>query len=81
MVGPKKQGIWPKINCNQIKLPKFVNPATDSSSKIGHDFSNTVDQNLKLSKNNFNKNVLLNYVVHLKKIKKIRMIFDIENSL
>ena len=38
-----------------MKLPNFLNPSADSSSKIRHDFSNTVVQKLKLSKNNFNK--------------------------
>ena len=38
-----------------MKLPHFVNPSADSSSKIGHDFSNKVGQKLKLSKNYFHK--------------------------
>ena len=38
-----------------MKLPHFVNPSTDSSSKIGHDFSNKVVQKLKLSINHFYK--------------------------
>ena len=37
-----------------MKLLTFVNPSDDSLSKIGHDFSNKVDQKLKLSKTNFN---------------------------
>jgi hypothetical protein len=39
-MGPKKQDFWPIINCNEMKLPNFVNPSADSSPKIGHDFSN-----------------------------------------
>ena len=60
-----------------MKLPNFVNSSADSSSKNVHDFSNKVVQKLKLS-----KNVLLNkYSSMEKKFRKIRMIFDIENSL
>jgi hypothetical protein len=36
-----------------MKLPNFVNAYADSSSKIGHDFSNKGIQILKLSKNYF----------------------------
>ena len=60
-----------------MKLPNFVNSSADSSSKNVHDFTNKVVQKLKLS-----KNVLLNkYSSMEKKFRKIRMIFDIENSL
>ena len=38
-----------------MKLPNFMTPFTDSSSKIGHDFSNKGVQKLKLSKNHFYK--------------------------
>ena len=38
-----------------MKLPKFVNPSGDSSSKIEHAFSNEAVQKLILSKNCFNK--------------------------
>ena len=38
-----------------MKLP-FVSPSTDSSSKIGHDFSNKPVQKLKLSINDPLKN-------------------------
>jgi hypothetical protein len=31
-LGPKKQGIWPRINCSQMKLPNFMSPSADSSS-------------------------------------------------
>ena len=47
-MGPQKQGFWPKINCSQMKLPNFVSPFTDSSSKIGRDFSNKGVLKLKL---------------------------------
>ena len=30
MVGPKKQGFCPKINCSQMKLPNFVSPSADN---------------------------------------------------
>ena len=63
-----------------MKLPNFLNPSADSSSKIRHDFSNTVVQKLKLSKNNFNKKRALKLVLFIeKKFRKIRMILDIEN--
>ena len=55
-MGPKKQGFcWPRINCSQKKLPNFGSPSGDILSKIGHDFSNKVDQKLKLSINHFYK--------------------------
>ena len=54
-MGPQNQGFWPKINCNQMKLPNFVSSSGDSSSKIGHDFSIKVVQKLKLSINHFYK--------------------------
>ena len=38
-----------------MKLPNFVSPSTDSSSKIGHAFTNKVVQKLKLSINYFYK--------------------------
>ncbi len=38
-----------------MKLPNFVSPSSDSSSKIGRDFSNKVVQKLKLAKNAFYK--------------------------
>ena len=38
-----------------MKLPNFVNPSADGSSKIDHGFSNKVVQKLKLSKNYFYK--------------------------
>ena len=54
-MGPHNQGFWPKINCSQMRLPNFVSSSGDGSSKIGHDFSNKVVQNLKLSINLFYK--------------------------
>ena len=38
-----------------MKLPNFVSPSSDRSSKIGHDFGNKVVQKLILSINNFYK--------------------------
>ena len=65
-----------------MKLPNFVNPSADSSPKIGHDFSNKGIQKWKLSKNSFNKKCAPKLVLLIKKnIGKIRMNFDIENSL
>jgi hypothetical protein len=34
-MGPKKQGLWSRINCSQMKLPNFGSPSSDSSPKIG----------------------------------------------
>ena len=50
-----RQGFWPRINCSQIKLPNFVSPSADSSSKIGCHFSNKAVLKLKLAKNAFYK--------------------------
>ena len=47
-MGPKKKGVWPRINCSQMKLPNFGFPG-DSSSKIGRHFSNKVVLKLKFS--------------------------------
>ena len=38
-----------------MKLPNVVSPSGESTSKIGHDFSNKVVQKLKLSINHFHK--------------------------
>ena len=54
-MGPQNQVFCLKINCSQMKLPNFVSSSGDSSSKIGHDFSNKVVQKLKLSINHFYK--------------------------
>ena len=81
-MGPKKQGFWPRINCSQMKLPNFWSPSGDSSSKIGHDFSNKVVQKLKLSINHFYKKCVHKQIFfNEKKLREIRMIFDVENSL
>jgi hypothetical protein len=80
-MGPQSQGFWPKINCSQMKLPNFVSSSGDSSSKIGHDFSNKVVQKLKLNKLFKKKCAPKQLFFNEKKIKKIRTIFDIENSL
>ena len=32
-MGLKKQGFWSRIDCSQMKLPNFVSPSGDSSSK------------------------------------------------
>ena len=61
-----------------MKLSNFVSPSVDSSSKIGHDFSNKVVQKLKLSVIKLFKN---NIFFIEKKFRQFRMIFDIENSL
>ena len=53
-MGPKKKGVWPRINCSQMKLPNFGFPG-DSSSKIGRHFSNKVVSKLKSAKNVFYK--------------------------
>ena len=81
-MGLKKQGFWPRINCSQMKLPNFGSPSDDSSSKIGHHFSNKVVLKLKSAKNAFYKKgapklIFFNEIF----FRKIRMIFDIENSL
>jgi hypothetical protein len=54
-MGPKKQGLWPRINCIQMKLPNFGSPSNDSLSKIGRHFSNKVVLKLKSVKNAFCK--------------------------
>jgi hypothetical protein len=55
-----------------MKLPNFVNPSNDSSSKIGHDSSNKVVQKLKIDKKNFNKKCAPKQLLFIEK--KIRMI-------
>jgi hypothetical protein len=45
-----------------MRLPYFGNPSSDSSPKIGHDFSNKVVQKFKSSKNSFNKKCALKLV-------------------
>ena len=41
-MSPQKQGFWPRINNSQMKVPNFVSPSSDGSSKIGRHFSNKV---------------------------------------
>ena len=65
-----------------MKLPNFVSPSADSSSKIGRHFSNKAVLKLKLAKNAFYKKGAPKLIFfNEKKIRKIRMIFDVENSL
>ena len=65
-----------------MKLPNFVSPSSDRSSKIGHDFGNKVVQKLTLSINIlYKKRAPKQLFFNEKKFKKIRTIFDIENSL
>ena len=81
-MGPQNQGFLPKINCSQMKFPNFLSSSGDSLSKIGHDFSNKVVQKLKLSINHFSKKCAHKQLFfNEKKFRKIRTIFDIENSL
>ena len=81
-MGPQNQGFGLKINCSQTKLPNFVSPSTDSSSKIGFHFSSKAVLKLKLAKNAFYKKGAPKLIFfNEKKIRKIRMIFDVENSL
>ena len=54
--------------------------ALEPVQKSGMIFPFEVVLELKLPKNHFTKNVL-NQLVNEKKIRKIRMVFDIENSL
>ena len=64
----------------QKKLLNFENWCNGELSKIGHHFSNKVIEKLMLSKNVNNKNVFLHWYSSMKKkMRKIRMIFDIEN--
>ena len=77
-----RQGFWPRINCSQMKLPNFGSPSSDSSSKIGRHFSNKVVLKLKSAKNAFYKKVAPKLIFFNEIFfRKIRMIFDIENSL
>ena len=63
-----------------MKLPN-INLSADSLPKIGHDFSIKRVQKIEVIKKNLTKNVLLLGFFIEKKIRKLRMIFDIENSL
>ena len=81
-MGPKKQGFWPRINCSQMELSNFGSPSGDSLSKIGLPFSKKVVLKLKSAKNTFYKKGAPKLIFFNEKFfRKIRMIFDIENSL
>jgi len=80
-MGPKKQGFWPRTNCSQMKLPNFGSPFGDRSSKIGRHFNNKVVLKLKSAKNDFYKKGAPKLIFFDEFFfRKIRMIFDIENS-
>ena len=65
-----------------MKLPNFVSPSSDSSSKIGRHFSNKVVLKLKSTKNAFYKKAGPKLIFFNEFFfRKIWMIFDIENSL
>ena len=82
-MGPKKQDFWPRINCSQMKLPNIGSPSGDSLSNIGRHFSNNVVLKLKSAKNAFYKKGTLKLIFCNENyfFRKIRMIFDTENSL
>jgi len=65
-----------------MNLPNFGSPSSDISSKIGHHFRNKTFFKIKVSKNTFYKKGAPKLILFdEKKIRKIRMIFDLENSL
>ena len=75
--GLTKLAILPDYNHPGLLLPSFA-----TLSKIGPDFSNKKVLKLKLPKNNFNKKCAPKLLFfNEKKIRKIRIIFGIENSL
>ena len=76
-----RQGFWPRINCSQMQLTNFGSPSSDSLSKIGRHFGNKVVKNLKSAKNAFYKKGAPELIFFNDFFRKIRMIFDIENSL
>ena len=81
-MGPKKQGFRPRINCCQMALPNFGSPSSDCLSKLGRHFDIKVVLKLKSAKMLFTKKVRLNWYSSMKNIfRKIRMIFDTENTL
>ena len=59
MVGPKKQDFWPKINIQRKPLILKIWGAP-VRQKLGMVLENKVVQNLKLEKNVFTENGLLN---------------------
>ena len=79
-MGTKLERILPKNEHTQRKLLNVEFWINGELSKIGHHFSNKVISKLILSKMSITKNVLLNwYSSTKKKLRKIQMIFDIEN--
>ena len=65
-----------------MKLPNFGSPFGDSLSKIRRYFSNKVALKLKSAKNAFYKKGAPKLIFfNEKQIRKIRTIFDTENSL
>ena len=65
-----------------MKLPIFVSPSADSSSKIGRRFIDKAVLKLKLAKNAFYKKGAPKLIFFNEFFfRKIRMIFEIENSL
>ena len=65
----------------KIRCRIFANPWSWASSKIGHDFINKWVLKLKLPKNHFDKKCAPKLLFFIEKNRKIRMIFDTENSL
>jgi hypothetical protein len=78
--GTKLERFLPKNQHIQRKFLNFENWDSSALSEIRHHFSNEEIQKLMLSKNVMNKNVLLNWYCSLKnKLRKVQMIFNIEN--
>ena len=80
MVGPKKHNFWPKINILKGNHCILRIRGAPVRQKLGMILENKVVQNLKLEKNVFIQNwhpklIFLNE----KKIKKIPLIFEVEN--
>ena len=69
-----KNRLPPRFYASRIALLCFT-----TLSKIGSDFSKKVDSKLKLPKNHFNKKCAPKLLFFNEKIRKIWMIFDIEN--
>ena len=77
--GTKLKKILHKNQYTQRKLLNFEFWINGELSKIGHHFSNKKSQKLILSKNVNNKKCAPKLVFFNKKMRKIWMIFDIEN--
>ena len=60
MVGPKKQDFWPKMNTPKGNHCTLRIQGAPVCQKLGMILENKVVQKLKLEKNVFNKNGLLN---------------------